>query len=183
MSQLSNCFFSYDISCMTCVTFSIASLKKTFVFWNQFSLSFVSVWASTTPKEALAQVMVWHRTGDKPLPEPMVTKLTASPGSTKSIHDKAIQVMNAKVTLIWDRKADHWMQSHILIFIRQWQSAFATDPGMLCNTGYPSKTHLKLKSRKISFVHKICFNCPIVSKFYIEHGSITAVLCAKFQND
>ena len=27
-------------------------------------------------KPALVQVMAWHRTGDKPLPEPMMTRLT-----------------------------------------------------------------------------------------------------------
>ena len=55
-----------------------------------------------------------------------------------------------------------------------------TDPcpwyGGLCNNIiYPSKTHLKLKSREISFIHNIRFSCPIVLKFCTEHGSITAV--------
>ena len=35
---------------------------------------------------------------------------------------------------------------------------------------------------EVSFVHTIRFNCQIILKFGIEHGSITAVLCAKFQN-
>ena len=56
-------------------------------------------------------------------------------------------------------------------------------PGVLCNIWYPSKTHLKLKSREISFVHNIRFSCPIVLKFCTEHGSITAVLCATFRDD
>ena len=56
-------------------------------------------------------------------------------------------------------------------------------PGVLCNIGYPSETRLKRKSREISFVHDIRFNCPIGLKFCIEHGSDTAVLCAKFQSD
>ena len=59
----------------------------------------------------------------------------------------------------------------------------ATYAGVLCNIGYPSETHLKLKSRDISFVHNIRFHCPIGLKFCTEHGSDTAVLCAKFQND
>ena len=49
--------------------------------------------------------------------------------------------------------------------------------------GYQSETHPKLKSREISFVHNVRFSCPIFLKFCTEHGSITAVLCAKFQND
>ena len=51
----------------------------------------------------------------------------------------------------------------------------------LCNIGYPSETHLKRKSRKNSFFHKI-FSCwPIVLKYCTEHGSITAVLYANFK--
>ena len=52
-----------------------------------------------------------------------------------------------------------------------------------CNIGYPSEIHLKLKSHKISFIHTIHSSCQIVSKFCTEHGSITAMLCAEFQND
>ena len=55
--------------------------------------------------------------------------------------------------------------------------------GVLCNTGYPSETHLKLKSCENSFVHNIRLSCLNVLKFCKGHGSITAVLCAKFQND
>ena len=55
-----------------------------------------------------------------------------------------------------------------------------TEPGVLCNRGYPSETHLKLKSREISFVHNIR---PIGLKLCTEHGSDTAVLCAKFQTN
>ena len=54
---------------------------------------------------------------------------------------------------------------------------------VLCNMGYPSETHPKLKSCGNSFVHNIRFNCPIVLKFCTEHDSITVVLCAKLQND
>ena len=56
-------------------------------------------------------------------------------------------------------------------------------PGVLCNIGYPSETYLKLKCREILFDHNIRFNCPIGLKFCTEHGSDTAVLCAKFQSD
>ena len=46
------------------------------------------------------------------------------------------------------------------------------ESGVLCNLGYRPETHLKLKSRKISFVHSIRYICPIVSKFRTEHGSV-----------
>ena len=58
-----------------------------------------------------------------------------------------------------------------------------SQPGVLHDVGYPSETHLKLKSRDISFVHNIRFSCPIVLKFCTAHGSITAMPWAKFQND
>ena len=47
---------------------------------------------------------------------------------------------------------------------------------------YLSEIHLKLKSRETSFIHNICFSYPIILKFFTEHGSDTAMLCAKFQN-
>ena len=56
-------------------------------------------------------------------------------------------------------------------------------PRVLCNIGYPSKTHRKLISRAISFVHIFHFDCPFALQFCTEHGSYTAVLCAKFQNN
>ena len=48
---------------------------------------------------------------------------------------------------------------------------------------YPPKRHIKLDSREVSFTRNLFCNYPIVLKFCIEHGSDTAVLCAKFQND
>ena len=57
------------------------------------------------------------------------------------------------------------------------------DPTRLCNIGYPSETHLKLKSAEILYVHNLLINHSIVLKFCPEHGSDTAMLCAKFQND
>ena len=56
-------------------------------------------------------------------------------------------------------------------------------PGGCCNKGYPSKTHLWLKSREISFVQNIPFGSEIVMKICTEHDSDTVVLCAHFQND
>ena len=48
-----------------------------------------------------------------------------------------------------------------------------------------TKTQLchKLKYHKIFFLHNCHFSCPIMSQVCTEHGSITAVLCAKFQHD
>ena len=48
---------------------------------------------------------------------------------------------------------------------------------------YPFKNHLRPKSCTTSFIHRIIFSYPIICKFCTEHGSTTAVLCAKFQND
>ena len=39
------------------------------------------------------------------------------------------------------------------------------------------------ESCEISFAHDICLSCSIVLKFHTEHGSDTAILCAKFYND
>ena len=52
-----------------------------------------------------------------------------------------------------------------------------------CNIGYPSETHLKIKSREISFAHNLLISCQIALKICTGHGSITAVLCANFQNN
>ena len=56
-------------------------------------------------------------------------------------------------------------------------------PGALCDISYPSEIHLQLKSREISLAHNSGFSWPIALKFCTEHGSIIAVLCAKFQTD
>ena len=48
---------------------------------------------------------------------------------------------------------------------------------------YPFGTHLELKSHEISFVHNICFNCPIILTFCTQHSSdicITGVLMQNF---
>ena len=51
------------------------------------------------------------------------------------------------------------------------------------NKWYPSETHLKLKSREISFTYNLMLSCEIVSIFSTEHDSIIAVFCANFQSD
>ena len=54
---------------------------------------------------------------------------------------------------------------------------FATSmPGVLCNIWYPSETHRKLGSHKISFAHNLFIRYPIVLKFCTEHG-VDATLC------
>ena len=57
------------------------------------------------------------------------------------------------------------------------------DSRSCCSIGYPPETHLKLKSRKISFDHRLFLICPIVSKICIGHGSKAVVLSARFWND
>ena len=53
----------------------------------------------------------------------------------------------------------------------------------LCATRYLSETHLIPKSVEIWFAHSLFLNYLIILKFCTEHGSFTALLCAKFQND
>ena len=55
--------------------------------------------------------------------------------------------------------------------------------GVCCNIEYPVETHFKQKSCKILFAHELFLSYPITLNFCTEHGSGTAVLCAKFQND
>ena len=64
-----------------------------------------------------------------------------------------------------------------------WYQQKQEESGAMCNMGYLSETHLKLKSRKISFIHNSHSKFPIVLKFCTEHGSTTVVLCAKFHNN
>ena len=56
---------------------------------------------------------------------------------------------------------------------------------MLCGTREIGckKTHLKLRFHENPFVHDIHLSCQIILNFCTEHGSDTAMLCAKFQND
>ena len=53
----------------------------------------------------------------------------------------------------------------------------------VCKIGYPSETHLQLKSRDISFVHYISFSRSIIKFFCLVHDNDTAVPCAKCQDD
>ena len=63
---------------------------------------------------------------------------------------------------------------HVLWIIYKLQLCTVfVNPGACCNIGYPSKTHFELRSRKISFFHSSC----------VSHGSVTAALSAKFQNN
>ena len=74
---------------------------------------------------------------------------------------------------IWYGQLDH-KQFHCF-----WIANEIHDTRALCNIGYLSEAHLKLKSREIPFVHNIHFSCPIVLKFCTE----CRVLCAKCQTD
>ena len=51
------------------------------------------------------------------------------------------------------------------------------------NIGYPSENHLRLKSPEVSFIHITYLRGQIILIFGTEHGSITAMLCAKYRND
>ena len=58
-----------------------------------------------------------------------------------------------------------------------------SDPAGCCNISYRSETHTELKSREISFAHNSLLSCQIVLKFCTEHGSITVVPFANFENE
>ena len=78
---------------------------------------------------------------------------------------------------LWQR--DLWLRC-MLNFTATW---LIMNPGVQCNTVYPSETRHKLKFREISFVRNTCVICPNALNFCTKHGSDTAMLCAKFQND
>ena len=81
---------------------------------------------------------------------------------------------------IWGSIGYEDINWYLLGFALMWN---VCEPGVLCNLGYPSATHLKLKSRAISFVNTFFISHPIILQVFKEHGCITAVLCTKFQND
>ena len=55
--------------------FKCIFMNEKFCIWIQISLKFVPK-GPIDKKSALDLVMAWHRTGDKPLPEPMLTQFT-----------------------------------------------------------------------------------------------------------
>ena len=77
----------------------------------------------------------------------------------------------------------------VMAWCRQATSHYLSQcwPRSLSPYGVTRPQWVKLKSCEISFAHNIHFNCRIILKFYTEHGnisiSISAMLCAKFQND
>ena len=94
-------------------------------------------------------------------------------------------VSHWKTYLLWYSNAhnvanvsDEWeIHSHMFdqfVSVPWWK---LKESGRVCNIGYPSETHLKLKSCKILFVHNIHFNNPIILQF------CTILLSAKLQND
>ena len=54
--------------------FKFIFFKENILIWIQISLWLVPVGVQLFKKSALVQVMAWRLTGDKPLPEPMVTQ-------------------------------------------------------------------------------------------------------------
>ena len=61
--------------------FKCIFLKENDRITIQISLKFITmspIDRKAAWKAALVQVMAWRRTGDKPLPEPMVTQLTVA---------------------------------------------------------------------------------------------------------
>ena len=52
-----------------------------------------------------------------------------------------------------------------------------------CNILYPSETRIQLKFCENLFAHNLLYSCQIILQLCIEHGSITAMPWANFQND
>ena len=74
----------------------------------------------------------------------------------------------------------HWQLPLIIIHFTC-RYLLVSDTGLVCNIEFPSETHLKVKSREISFVYSTRFDNPIVMKCCSEHDIITAILCLAFQ--
>ena len=55
--------------------FTLIIVYESYSILNKISLKWVYVWP-TDYKPSLVQVMAWRRTGDKPLPGPMMTYFT-----------------------------------------------------------------------------------------------------------
>ena len=55
----------------------------------------------------------------------------------------------------------HW-QLPLIIRPSTCRYLLVSDTGLVCNIGYTSETHPKVKSRKVSFIYSIRFNNPIV---------------------
>ena len=115
---------------------------------------------------ALVQIMAWHRPGDKPLSEPMVVSL---------LTHICIWV---NLSYVWPEYLCPWPIRPYTVLDHSTKAQ-----GGCFNIGYPSRIHLKLKYHKISFTQNIYLSCWIILKICTEHGSDTAMLCAKFQND
>ena len=108
-------------------------------------------------------------------PLPLTLFYVARRGICKSIMNKYICNSKVKRTCII---VIRWVPWRLLLDDIHWRNLLG-----VCNIWYPSETHLNPKFREISFAHSIRFSCPIVLTLCTEHGSDTAILCAKFQID
>ena len=66
----------------------------------------------------------------------------------------------------WETTLQCNVVSHWLSRYRESSLRFKTGAWGRCNIGYPMESHLKLKSREISFVNILFLRCQIVLKFY-----------------
>ena len=114
---------------------------------------------SILTKAILVILFWWFRLYNKPTGRGAVILKAFDATSDKNFVKIMFQFQR---NCIWDQK--YWL----LIW-----SGCRPNAGALCNTGYPSKIHIKRKSHKISFAHNVFLSCPVVLKFCTEHGSIT----------
>ena len=78
----------------------------------------------------------------------------------------------AKTLITWSQSCHRLQNPKITMFTKEpqiWARSVQVNtrlindtPGALCNMRHPSETHLKLKTREISFVYKISFSWQIV---------------------
>ena len=73
--------------------------------------------------------------------------------------------------------------AHMTSSSQTYAVVFYKRSGARSNKHIRPKSVLNLKSREISFFHKTFLHCSITLIFCTEHGSYTAVICAKYQSD
>ena len=97
--------------------------------------------------------------------------------SIRSSHHFIFELLNKVVGISFVKVHDVNPHQHSTLQSHETIKHRTRPTGALCNT------HLKLKSREVSFAHNWFRNYPIILEFCTERGCDAVVLCAKFQND
>ena len=113
-----------------------------------------------------------------------ITSLTIVYSTVYSDADQRKHQSSASLAFVWGIHRGPVNSPHKWPVTRKMFPFHDVIRGQCWNTGYPSETHLQLKSRQISPPpppHNIHISCRIVLKFCTEHGSNTAVIGTRFQ--